>query len=148
MSKKFSSCCYASTEIIKVKIWDRQTGRVTNFFRLEWFILTQTFAHDVHFKFEYFGHRIMKIKIQAPYAYVNNHVYNNNYFMWILYVSMFRLSHDRCIRPFKTEKWSGSIFNPTLYWQISWHSNIAKDKTKKMVPLLARLAHGYPQGWI
>ena len=31
---------------------------------LEWFILTQTFAHDVHYKFEYFGHRIMKSKFR------------------------------------------------------------------------------------
>ena len=34
--------------------------------------------------------------------------------MWILYLAMFRLSHDRGIRPFKTEKRLGSIFNPTL----------------------------------
>ena len=25
---------------------------------LEWFILTQIFAHDVHYKFEYYGHGI------------------------------------------------------------------------------------------
>ena len=28
---------------------------------LEWFILTQTFAHDVHYKFEYYGHGIIKL---------------------------------------------------------------------------------------
>ena len=33
-------------------------------FRLEWFILTQTLAHDVHYEFEYFGHGIMKLKFR------------------------------------------------------------------------------------
>ena len=33
------------------------------------------------------------------------------------------------------------------YWQFSWYHHVAKVKAKTMVPLPARLAHGYPQGW-
>ena len=55
-----------------------------------------------------------EINIQAYTAHVSILVYNNSFFMWILYVSIFRLSHERGIRPFKAEKRFGSIFNPTL----------------------------------
>ena len=34
-----------------------------------------------------------------------------------------------------------------VYRQISWHHNIAKNKTWTLVPFPARLAHRYPQGW-
>ena len=43
--------------------------------------------------------------------------------------------------------WICRILN-TSDWQISWRSNIAKEKTETMVPFLARSAHGYPQGRI
>ena len=34
------------------------------------------------------------------------------------------------------------------YWQIDLYHNVAKDKTNRMVPLLARSAHRDPQGQI
>ena len=39
------------------------------FLDLEWFILTQIFAQDVHYKFEYYGHGIIKlIKLKIFYV--------------------------------------------------------------------------------
>ena len=38
-------------------------------------------------------------------------------------------------------------FLNSLNWRFSWHSNIAKKKTETMVPVPARSADGYPQGW-
>ena len=54
-------------------------------------------------------------KYQACNAIVKMHVYNKIFFMFILYVSMLQLSHDRGMRPFKTEKRFGSMLIPTLW---------------------------------
>ena len=56
-------------------------------------------------------------------------------------------AHYRWRYSWRLTLWICRILNVT-YRQNFWRSNMAENKARRMVPLLTRLAHGYPQGRI